>query len=84
MLVPLLHDCDMDGYNIARVLEREPRTSPQPVHIVDRGLFLAEAQAHRLEVERILRKKDLPTGLLPRLRPEEVAFLCGTAAGRGR
>lgn len=77
MTILVLHDCDVDGYNIADVLRRGTRRSPQPIRIVDMGLALAEAQAHGLDAERALRKKALPSELAPRLTDEERRFLGG-------
>ena len=73
----VLHDCDLDGFNISRTLRGATRTSRQTVKVLDLGLSLADALAAGLEPERVTRKKAMPAGLTAELTAEELDFLRG-------
>lgn len=64
MRVFVLHDCDVDGYNIGRTLGEETRRMPEhAVEVIDLGLRLEQARAMELEVETYTRRKDIPNTL---------------------
>lgn len=82
--VLVLHDADVDGYNIARTLGAATATSPHAVQVVDLGLAVADALAAGLEPERTLRKKDIPADLARELSAEERGFFASTYLGGHR
>lgn len=60
----VLHDADIDGYNIARTLREETRRMPgYRVDVLDLGLKIEDGIAMGLETEEATRKKALPEGL---------------------
>ena len=82
--VLVLHDADVDGYNISRTLREVTRTSPHAVRVVDLGLTVADALAAGLQPERVLRKKDLPSDLARELSAEERKFVAAEYLGGHR
>jgi DNA topoisomerase VI subunit B len=64
MQVFVLHDADIDGYNIARTLgEATARMPDHNVEIIDLGLTVPQAIEYGLETEEYVYKKELPVGL---------------------
>ncbi|GJF09567.1 hypothetical protein NGTWS0302_24110 [Mycolicibacterium cyprinidarum] len=60
----VLHDGDLDGYNIARTLAEATRRMPDHhIKVIDLGLTVPQAIEHGLETEGFTRKKALPTDL---------------------
>ena len=60
----VLHDADLDGYNIARTLAEATRRMPDhSVDVIDLGLTVPQAIDAGLETEKFTRKKDLPAEL---------------------
>lgn len=60
----VLHDCDPDGYNIARTLaESTARFPGHRIEVTDIGLRLDQAEALGILPERYTRKKALPSTL---------------------
>ena len=82
--VLVLHDADVDGYNISRTLREATRTSRDALQVVDLGLTVAAALGARLEPERTLRKKDRPADLARELSTEEREFFAARYLGRHR
>ena len=82
--VLVLHDADVDGYNISRTLREATRTSPHAVQVVDLGLTVADALAAGLQPERVLRKKDLPAELAHGLSAKEREFFAARHLGGHR
>ena len=81
MRIFVLHDCDVDGYNIARTLGEATRRMPgHHLEVIDLGLRLADAQALDLEHEDYTRKKDLPDTLT--LTEAERAFFIHRQTGK--
>jgi DNA topoisomerase VI subunit B len=81
MRVFVLHDCDVDGYNIARTLGEETRRMPEHnIEVIDLGLRLEQARAMGLEVESYTRRKDIPNTL--DLSDEEREFFIAGQTGR--
>ena len=75
--IPILvaHDCDLDGYKIARAIENETRRSRgMVINIIDIGLKLTEAQEMGLELERVTRKRGPDRELWASLTDDERAF----------
>ena len=64
MTIFVLHDADIDGYNIARTLGEETARMPDHnIEVIDLGLTVPQAIEHGLETESFTRKKELPTDL---------------------
>ncbi len=64
MKIFVLHDADLDGYNIARTLAEATRRMPHhTVDVVDLGLTVPHAIEYELETEKFTRKKELPADL---------------------
>ena len=64
MKIFVLHDADIDGYNIARTLgEATDRMPDHNIEVIDLGLTVPQAIEHELETERFTRKVDLPADL---------------------
>jgi len=82
--VLILHDADVDGYNIARTLREATRTSPHAVRVVDLGLSVEDALGAGLQPERVQRKKDLPSDLARELSAEERKFFAAEYLGGHR
>ena len=60
----VLHDADVDGYNIARTLREETaRMRGYNVDVIDLGLHLEDAVTMGLQHENVTRKKAIPGGL---------------------
>jgi len=60
----VVHDADIDGYNIARTLSEETARMPgHAIGIVDLGLTVERALELGLEFERFTRTRDLPAAL---------------------
>jgi hypothetical protein len=70
----VLHDCDVDGYEIARTLAEETRTSEFELDIIDIGLKVADVTAMGLETERVSMRRTPPWEFRSRLTPEEEDF----------
>jgi hypothetical protein len=70
------HDADIAGYEIARTLAEETRTS-RGIHIrvIDIGLNVKEALAMGLEKEAVYVKRKMSSALRRRLTEEEYNFL---------
>lgn len=81
MTVSVLHDADVDGYNIARTLRAATATSAHAVQVVDLGLAVADALTTGLEPERTLRKKDLPADPRRGLSAQEREFFASQYLG---
>ena len=64
MKIFVLHDADLDGYNIARTLAEATRRMPHhTVDVIDLGLTVPHAIEYELETEKFTRKKELPADL---------------------
>jgi DNA topoisomerase VI subunit B len=64
MTILVLHDADLDGYNIARTLAEATRRMPRhSIDVIDLGLTVPQAITHGLQTENFTRKKELPAGL---------------------
>ena len=73
------HDADISGYEIARTLEAETRTTHgMHIDIIDLGLTVKEALAMGLEAEGVVIQKKPSYELLWKLTSEEKEFLLGT------
>ena len=70
------HDCDINGFEIARTLAQETRTSKGlKVKVLDMGLQVADALNMGLEPEKLPETKKLPEALAVRLTEIEARFL---------
>ena len=70
------HDCDIYGFEIARTLAEETRTSKGlTVKVIDLGLQVADALNMGLESEKLPETKKLPEALTTRLDEIEARFL---------
>ena len=70
------HDCDINGFEIARTLAQETRTSKGlKVKVLDLGLQVADALNMGLEPEKLPEAKKLPEALAARLTEIEARFL---------
>jgi DNA topoisomerase VI subunit B len=64
MKLLVIHDADLDGYNIARTLAEATRRMPHHiVNVIDLGLTVPQAIEYGLETENFTRKKELPADL---------------------
>ena len=64
MKIFVLHDADIDGYNIARTLGEATRRMPDhSIDVIDLGLTVPQAIEYGLETEKFTRKKELPADL---------------------
>ena len=64
MKIFVLHDADLDGYDIARTLgDATERMPDHDIEIIDLGLTVPQAIEHELETEQFTRKKELPADL---------------------
>jgi hypothetical protein len=71
----VLHDADIDGYNIARVMREATRRMPgYSVEVVDIGLTVEDALEMNLDPEPFSRKKGLPGMLYGSLSPVAVEY----------
>lgn len=73
--VLVAHDCDSYGYEIARTLKEETRTSRIKVRIIDLGLNLADALEMELPSEIVDSKNKISSALWYQLNLDEKAFL---------
>lgn len=65
MTIFVLHDADIDGYNIARTLGEETKRMPEyNIDVIELGLTVPQAIEHDLETEAFTRKKKLPSKLV--------------------
>jgi hypothetical protein len=72
------HDADISGYEIARTLENETRTTRgMYIDVIDLGLTVKEALDMGLEPEGVVIQKEPSYELLYRLTSEEKEFLLG-------
>jgi hypothetical protein len=72
------HDADISGYEIARTLENETRTTPGMfIEVIDLGLKVTEAINMGLVAESVVIQKEPSYELLCRLTSEEEKFLLG-------
>ncbi len=64
-IIIILHDCDPDGYNIARTLRADPSgiLSDYHIDVIDIGLKYDDAVKMNLISEEYYRDKDIPQGL---------------------
>ena len=70
-----VHDADISGYDIARTLVEETRTSKGlVVRVIDIGLKVADALAMGLPPEPVNVKHEISSKLKPRLTPQELEF----------
>jgi hypothetical protein len=70
-----VHDADISGYDIARTLVDETRTTKGlVVKVIDVGLKVADALAMGLPPERVNVKHNISSKLKARLTPEESEF----------
>jgi hypothetical protein len=77
----VLHDADIDGYNIARTLREETQRMPgYRVEVIDLGLRLEDGLELGLATEEATRKKALPEGL--ELNEVERSYFQGRQAGQ--
>jgi hypothetical protein len=74
MPVLVAHDCDRDGYGIARTIEEATRTYAHGLDIIDIGLSVAQVREMGLETEPANSKKRASWNLEERLDPEEKVF----------
>jgi hypothetical protein len=73
-----LHDADVDGYNIARVLGEETKRMPgHRVDVVNLVLSVADAVRLGLPTEEFTRRKALPTALSAVLTDLELPWFTG-------
>ncbi len=73
----VLHDGDINGYNIARTLgEATARMPDHNVDVIDLGLTVPQAIAEGLETEAVTRKDALPTSLV--LDADALEWFTGT------
>ena len=64
MKIFVLHDADINGYNIARTLGEATRRMPNhSVDVIDLGLTVPQAIEFGLETEKFTRRKELPADL---------------------
>jgi hypothetical protein len=72
------HDADISGYEIARTLESETRTTRgMYIEVTDLGLTVQEALEMGLQSEAVVIQKRPSYELLAKLMPEEKEFLLG-------
>jgi hypothetical protein len=72
----VLHDADINGYNIARTLGEATRRMPDhSVDVIDLGLTVPQAIDHQLETETFTRRKALPSAL--ELDPDALVWFTG-------
>lgn len=82
-----LHDCDPDGYEIARTLQEGTRFNPKhKINVIDFGLFIEDGLIMGLEKERLVMKKKLSQKLWDRLDKKQKEFFVDdtTYSGRGK
>lgn len=78
------HDADISGYEIARTLESETRTTRgMYIDVIDLGLTVKEALDMGLEAEGVVIQKKPSYALLDRLSLQEKEFLLGVRYGYG-
>jgi hypothetical protein len=78
-----LHDCDPDGYEIARTLKEGTRFNPKHrINVVDFDLFIEDGLAMGLEKERLVMKKKISQKLWSRLSEDQ--FFVSDAGYTGR
>ena len=70
-----VHDADISGYDIARTLVEETRTTKGlVVRVIDIGLKVTDALAMGLSPEPVNVKHEISSKLKPRLTPQELEF----------
>ena len=72
--VLVLHDCDHDGYEIARTLAEGTRTSWHIIDVIDVGLSVADITSMGLATEGVSIRKRPSWQFRSRLTPEEQEF----------
>lgn len=72
--VLVLHDCDVDGYEIARTLAHGTRTAPFYVKIIDIGLTVADVNTMGLETEGVSMRRTSSRRFRSRLTADERNF----------
>lgn len=78
----VIHDADIDGYNIARTLAGATKRMPNHnIEVIDLGLTVPQAIEYGLETERFTRKKALPTEL--ELDDDALEWFTGTPVSAG-
>ena len=78
----VLHDADIDGYNIARTLSEATRRMPDHnIEVVDLGLTVPQAIEYGLETETFTRKRELPSEL--ELDPQSAEWFTGRPMSAG-
>jgi hypothetical protein len=71
----VFHDADIDGYNIARVMQEATRRMPSySVEVVDIGLSVEDALEMGLAPEPFSRKKRMPSGVRRQLSDVEEEY----------
>ena len=82
MQIFVLHDADIDGYNIARTLAESTKRMPDHnIEVVDLGLTVPQAIEYGLETEKFTRKRELPSEL--DLDPAATKWFTGRAVSAG-
>ncbi len=72
--VLVLHDCDVEGYEISRTLTEATRTSWHTIDVIDIGLSVADVTAMSLATEGVSMRKRPPWEFQLRLTAEEKEF----------
>jgi len=80
-----LHDCDPDGYEIARTLQEATRFNPgHEITIIDFGLFIEDGLDMGLEKERLVMQKKVSQKLWHSLNKIQRDFFVSAASHTGR
>jgi hypothetical protein len=78
-----LHDADIAGYTIGRMLgEATARMPDHHADVTDLGLTIDQAVAHGLESEEFTRSRAIPQTILPRLSPLAAEWFTGEVLHR--
>jgi hypothetical protein len=79
----VLHDADLEGYQIAHTLAKATKRMPShSVEVIDLGLTVDDAIARNLPVERRTRDKALPRWMPERLSDSELEWFEGEETPR--
>lgn len=82
MQIFVLHDADIDGYNIARTLAESTKRMPDHnIEVIDLGLTVPQAIEYGLETEKFTRKRELPAEL--DLDPAATKWFTGRSMSAG-
>ena len=78
--VLVLHDCDIDGYEIARTLGEATRTAPDHyIDLIDIGLSVADVEEMDLQTEYAYRRRQPSYEFRHRLTAKERQFFLDTS-----